>query len=55
MPGTYTVGQGCNQLFISGGVIFINFNSMTSSRLYKRGTTSSQTVTDMFVSQHFRK
>jgi len=23
--------QGCNQLFISGGAIFMNFNSMTSS------------------------
>jgi len=28
---------------------------MTSSCLFKRGTTFSQTVTDMFVSQHFRK
>jgi len=33
----------------------MNFYSMTSSCLFKRGTTSSQTVTDTFFSQHFRK
>jgi len=45
-----TFNQGCNQ-----GTIFMNFHSMTSSCLFKRGTTFSQTVTDMFFSQHFRK
>jgi len=29
--------------------------SMTSSCLFNRGTTLSQTVTDMFFSQHFLK
>jgi len=47
--------QGRNQLFISGGTIFMNFHSMTSSCLFNRGTTVSQTVTDTFFSQHFRK
>ena len=37
--------QGRNQLFISGGTIFINFHSMASSWLFNRGTTFSQTVT----------
>jgi len=47
--------QGRNQLFISGRAIFMNFHSMTSSCLFNHGTTFSQTVTDMFFSQHFRK
>jgi len=33
----------------------MNFYLMTSSRFFNRGTTFSQTVTDMFFSQHFRK
>jgi len=37
--------QGRNQLFISGGLIFMKFHSMTSSCLFNRGTTFSQTVT----------
>ena len=37
--------QGRNQLFISGGAIFIKFHSMTSLCLFNRGTTFSQTVT----------
>jgi len=37
--------QGCNQLFISGGAIFMKFHLMTSSCLFNRGTTFSQTVT----------
>ena len=58
LPGgtkTYTGPQGRNQLFISGGgAIFMIFHSMTSSCLFKRGTTFSQTVTDMFLSQHLK-
>ena len=38
-----------------GGANFMNFHSMTSSCLFNRDTTFSQTVTDMFFSQHFRK
>ena len=38
-------GQRRNQLFISVGAIFIKFHSMTSSCLFNRGTTFSQTVT----------
>jgi len=38
--------QGSNHLFISeGGAIFMNFHSMTSSCLFNRGKTCSQTVT----------
>jgi len=37
--------QGRNQLFISGEAIFMKFHSMTSSCLFNRGTTFSQTVT----------
>ena len=40
--------QGRNQLFISGLGNFMNFQSMTSSCLFNRGTTSSQTVTDCY-------
>ena len=47
--------QGRNQLLISGGAVFMHFHSMTSSCLFNRGTTFSQTVTDMFLSQRFRK
>jgi len=39
------VKQGRNQLFISGGAIFMKFHSMTPSCLLNRGTTFSQTVT----------
>jgi len=42
---------GRNQLFISGGQFFMNFRSMISSCLFKRGTTFSQTITK-FSSQH---
>jgi len=46
-PLSYPVGysHGRNQLFISGGAIFIKFHSMTSSCSFNRGTTFSQTVT----------
>jgi len=37
------------------GAIFMHFHSTTSSCLFNRGTTFSQTVTDMSFSQHFRK
>jgi len=37
--------QRRNQLFISGGAIFMKFHSMTSSCLFNRGTTFLQTVT----------
>jgi len=37
--------QGRNQLF-GGGAVFTKFHSMTSSCLFNRGTTFSQTVTD---------
>ena len=40
-----SVVQRRKQLFISEGAIFIEFQSMTSSCLFNRGTTSSQTVT----------
>jgi len=43
--------QGRNQLFISGGG---NFHEL-SSCLFNRGTTFSQTVTDMLFSQTFPK
>ena len=42
-------------LYFGGGAIFMNFHSMTLSCLFNRGTTFSQTVTDTFFSQHFRK
>jgi len=42
-------------LHFGGRAIFMNFYLMTSSRFFNRGTTFSQTVTDMFFSQHFRK
>jgi len=38
-----------------GEAFFMNFHSITSSCLFRRGTAFSQTVTDMFFSQHFRK
>ena len=41
----YGLCQGRNQLFISGGAIFMKFHLMTSSCLFNRGTTFSQTVT----------
>jgi len=44
-----TVEQGSNQLFISGGLIFMKFHSMTSWCLFNRGTTFLQTVTDKFL------
>jgi len=37
--------MGRNQLFISGGAIFMKFHSMTSSYLSNRVTTFSQIVT----------
>jgi len=40
----FTWKQGRNQLFISGGSIFVKFHSMTSSYLSNHGTTFSQTV-----------
>jgi len=42
---TIVLVQGRNQLFISGGTIFMKFHSMTPSCLLNRGTTFSQTVT----------
>jgi len=42
---SYDWSQGRNQFFISGGTIFMNFHSMTSSCLFNRGTTFSQTLT----------
>ena len=45
----FHVTQGRNQLFISGGPIFIKFHSMTSLCLFNRGTTVSQTVTYNYV------
>ena len=42
---TSILQQGRNQLFISGGGSFMKFHSMTSSCLFNRGTTFSQTVT----------
>jgi len=39
------VHQERNQLFISGGAIFMKFHSMTSSCLFNRSTTFSPTVT----------
>jgi len=41
----FSVQQGRNQLFISGGAIFMKFHSMTSSCLFNRSATFSQTVT----------
>ena len=41
----YIHNQGRNQHLISGGAIFMKFHSMTSSCLFNRGTTFSQTVT----------
>jgi len=50
-----TEAGGQPALHFRGGAIFMNFHSMTSSCLFNRGTTFSQTVTDIFFSQHFRK
>jgi len=47
--------RGAQPALHFGGGNFMNFHSMTSSCLFKRGTTFSQTVTDMFFSQRFRK
>jgi len=42
---TFTLRHGGNQLFISGEASFMKFHSMTSSFLFNRGITFSQTVT----------
>jgi len=41
----WALQQGRNQLFISGGAVFMKFRSITSSCLFNRGTTFSQTIT----------
>jgi len=47
---------GRKQLFISGGgAIFMKLGSMISSRLFNRGTTFSQTVTNKFLFATFPK
>jgi len=51
--GINSPGQGRNQLFISGGAIFMKFYSMTSSCLFNRGTTFSQTVTYSLIVMYF--
>jgi len=50
-----TIQAGGNQLFISRGAIFMKFHSTTSSCLFKRGTTFSQTVTGNVLFAAFTK
>jgi len=51
----YCVAGAQPALFILGGAIFIKFHSMTSSCLFNRGTTFSQTVTDKVLFAIFTK
>jgi len=51
-----TISPGVQSAIHFGGeAIFIKFHSMTSSCLFNRGTTFSQTVTDKVLFATFQK